>query len=63
MSFISHGQAEQIADWEKTHPEAAKNYYKEHSELSQLFINKKISYEEFKNHSDELKNKYKYLER
>ena len=62
MTFIDQRQAKEISEWCDKHPEESKNYFKEHSELSQLFISKKISYAEFKKHSDELKIKYKYLD-
>lgn len=58
MSFISNQQAKDVTEWCEKHPKESEAYFREHSELSQLFISHSINYEEFKKRSDQLKNKY-----
>jgi hypothetical protein len=61
MKFIDHQHAKKISDWCNKYPGEAEAYFKEHSELSELFINHVISYDEFKQQSDQLKEKYHFL--
>lgn len=61
MNFISHEHAERISKWCEKHPKEFEEYSREHRELSELFIDHKISYEEFKKRSDAIKEKYNFL--
>lgn len=62
MTFIDNRQAMRLSAWCKKYPQEANAYFKEHSKLSQLFIAKKISFEEFEKQSIQLKDKYNFLE-
>lgn len=62
MSFIDQQQAKKVTEWCEKHPKEADAYFKKHSELSQLFISHKISYDEFKKQSDALKDEYGFLQ-
>jgi hypothetical protein len=62
MSFIDQQHAKLISDWEKKHPIESEAYFAEHKEISKLFIDHKITYNEFHKRSDNLKTKYKFLE-
>lgn len=61
MGFIDYWQGRKISKWIDKHPKESDAYFKEHNELSKLFIDHKITFEEFENRSDELKEKYHWL--
>jgi hypothetical protein len=62
MSFIDNRMAQEISKWEKKYPKEAEAYFREHQEISHLFINNIIPYDDFKARSYNLKEKYHYLE-
>jgi hypothetical protein len=57
--FISHEQAEQIANWERKHPEEAKAFQKFHRRLYSELRGKKITIEEFIKKHEEYRKKKK----
>jgi hypothetical protein len=62
MSFIDQQHAKLISNWCEKHPKESEAYFKAHAEISQLFIQKKISYTEFHRRSNNIKTTYKFLE-
>ncbi|MDI9578833.1 MAG: hypothetical protein QM398_11950 [Thermoproteota archaeon] len=63
MGFIDNEMAKRIGEWIEKNPERANGYFKEARELSDQFINKKISFDEYEKQIFQLKEKYGYGEK
>lgn len=62
MGFIDQRHAQKIAEWCEKYPAESKAYWSDHKEISRLYLDHKISFEEFKKRSDAIKEKYHFLE-
>ena len=62
MGFIDYWTGRKISKWMDKHPIESDAYFKEHNELSQLFIKHEIPFEEFEKCSNDLKEKYHWLD-
>lgn len=58
MGFIDRKTSQEIAEWNRKHPEEAKEFAKLHKEWYQLWREHKISYEEFSKRHEEWRKKH-----
>lgn len=62
MSFIDQRQAQKISEWCEKYPKEAEEYWRKAGELSELFREHKISFEEFEKRLDAVKEECHFLE-